>query len=378
METKKHRIIYSHLEEGIRSGKYQPGSRLPTDTEIVKEFGVSRPTVARAMRDLQLLGLIDRRPGAGSYVRKVKPNQSHTTLGLLIPELGHSDFLEPICAQIAQKTQHLSLGLMWADCGSSEASPSSGLGRLDVSIDRVYSACENLVKQKVSGVFYAPMFGNTDDPGVDESILKHLTDAGIAVVLLDRDYKVFPTRSKYDLVSVDHLTGQLQVAEYLINAGYEELTYLQWPGITDSLERRIYGCQVALVRAGYSGKNLTIVKGDPRDSQFVAKVVQSSSRKAIMCENDMIATHLMQSLSTLGISIPDQLSIVGFNDIKMARHLGTPLSTVRQPCGDIGEVAVQVMTDRISNPSGPVRTVLLNAKLILRKSSPAVSKKENQ
>lgn len=371
METKKHRIIYSHVEAGIRSGKFKPGSRLPTDTEMVKEFGVSRPTVARAMRDLQLLGLIDRRPGAGSYVRETTPKRSHATLGLLIPELGHSDIFEPICAQIARETQRSALGLMWADCGSSEASPSSGLGRLDVSIDRVYNACENLVKQRISGVFYAPMFGNIDEPGVDEQILKHLTDAGIAVVLLDRDYQVFPARSKYDLVSIDHLTGQLLVAENLIQAGFEKLAYLQWPGSTDSLEKRIYGCRVALDRAGYSGKNLTIIQGDPRDRQFVAKLVQRSSRSAIMCENDMIATHLMQSISTLGIAIPDELSIVGFNDIKMARHLGIPLSTVRQPCEDIGQVAVQVMTERISNPTGPVRTVLLHPKLIVRQSSPA-------
>ncbi|MCG8451121.1 MAG: substrate-binding domain-containing protein [Pirellulales bacterium] len=374
METKKHRIIYKYLEEGIRLGKFQPGTQLPTDVEIVQEFGVSRPTVARAMRDLQQLGLIDRRPGAGSYVRERIRKGAHTTLGLLIPELGHSDIFEPICAQIARETQHSELGLMWADSGSSESPSSQGLGRLDILVERVYGACDNFIKQGVSGVFYAPMFGNTDEPDVDERILKRLLEAGIAIVLLDRDYKLFPVRSKYDLVSVDHLAGQLLAAEHLVGVGHQHLTYLQWPGTTDSLEKRISGCRIALERAGLPSENLTVLKGDPRVKEFVEELVNRSSVNAIMCENDMIATHLMQTLSSLGVSVPDELSIVGFNDIKFAQHLGVPLSTVRQPCTDIGKVAVDIMTDRMANPNGPVRTVLLSPKLVVRQSSPAISR----
>lgn len=374
METKKHRIIYNYLESGIRSGKFQPGSQLPTDVEIVAEFGVSRPTVARAMRDLQHLGLVDRRPGAGSFVREQPRSRNQLTFGLLIPELGQSDIFEVICAQIAREAQRSEVGLLWADSGGSDATTNQGLGRLEVSVEHVYSACDNFLKQGVSGVFYAPMFGNTEKPDADEHVLSRLADAGISVVLLDRDYMVFPSRSEYDLVAVDHLAGQLVAAEYLIGIGYQELTYLQWPGTIDSLEKRIAGVHVVLEHHGLSAKNLTIVKGDPRDVEFVAKLMDRSSSHAIMCENDMIATHLMQSLSALEIETADELCIVGFNDMKFAQHLSTPLTTVRQPCEDIGKVAMQVMADRIANRFGPTRTTLLQPKLIVRKSTPALTR----
>lgn len=372
METKKHRVIYKYLEEEIRSGRFGPGAQLPTEVEIVREFGVSRPTVARAMRDLQQLGLIERRPGAGSYVRERPRTGVDATLGLLIPELGHSDFFEPICAEIARQAQRLELGLLWADSGGSDSQTSQGLGRLDVSVERVFRACDHFVKQGVSGVFYVPMFGNIDEPDVDQRILERLSGAGIQVLLLDRDYVRFPARSRLDLVSVDHLAGQLLATEHLLSAGHENLAYLQWPGSTDSLEKRVSGCRVALARNGRSSLDLAVFKGDPRDAHFVESLLQDSAQiTAVMCENDMIATHLIQSLTALGVRIPQQLSIVGFNDIKFAKHLGVPLTTVRQPCNDIGTVAVKVMKDRLEDPGTPPRTVLLNPELIIRESSPA-------
>ena len=369
MQLKKHRIIYDYLESGIRTGKFLPGSQLPTELEIVEEFGVSRPTVARAMRDLQQLGLVERRPGAGSYVMGQTSERTSTTLGLLIPELGHNDFFEPICAQIAREAQHQEFGLLWADCGSSSSPSSQGLGRLDVSVKRVDRACDNFIAQGVSGVFYAPMFGNTDDPEVDERVLSRLTKADIAIVLLDRDYRVFPDRSGYDLVSVDHLIGQLLAATHLLEKGHSKLMYLQWPGRNDSLEKRVAGCQVALNRANRSHTDLVVLRGDPRDESFVRNLVNDHPTTAIMCENDMIATHLMQSLSSIGVSIPKDLSIVGFNDNNIAQHLGVPLTTVSQPCKDIGNVAVQVMRNRIDDLKGPAKKVLLPPTMIVRQST---------
>lgn len=79
-------------------------------------------------------------------------------------------------------------------------------------------------------------------------------------------------------MAVDHLAGQLIAAEHLINIGYQELTYLQWPGTTDSLEKRIAGVHVVLERHGLSAQNLAIVKGDPRNVEFVAKLMDNSNQ----------------------------------------------------------------------------------------------------
>src|SRR6185369_17271629 len=65
----KHERIRQTLADAIASGQYEPGQRLPSESELVKTFGASRPTVTRALRELQLSGIIERRAGSGSYVR---------------------------------------------------------------------------------------------------------------------------------------------------------------------------------------------------------------------------------------------------------------------------------------------------------------------
>ena len=96
----KHRRISQQLREEIAVGRYAAGVRLPSEPQLVKQFGVSRPTVARALLDLQSEGLIERRAGSGTYVRIAAPAQagkSTRQMGLLIPGLGHTEIFELIC-----------------------------------------------------------------------------------------------------------------------------------------------------------------------------------------------------------------------------------------------------------------------------------------
>ena len=362
----KHNAIFKYLEEGIRSGTFQPGAQLPTEYALVEKFEVSRPTVARAMRDLQQRGLIERKPGAGSYVRS---RTGSASLGMLIPELGCGDIFDAIGAQIVRRAQSAGLGLIWGDAGNSQLHSHDGLGRLDVLVDRVEKACSTFTEAKVAGVFYAPMLGNTPDEGIDQRILSILRESGIEVVLIDRDINVFPARSEYDLVSVDHLAGQMLAAQHLIDTGHERIVYLQWPGRTDSLRRRVAGFQLALAEAGQDHAASTVYRGDPRESEFVAGLLDEAKPDAIMCENDMIAAHLLGTLASMGVDVPQQLSVVGFNDTRIAQHLSVPLTTVRQPCREIGTLAVEMMMSRLRKPNLPGRTMLLSPEFVLRKST---------
>jgi LacI family transcriptional regulator len=112
-----------------------------------------------------------------------------------------------------------------------------------------------------------------------------------------------------------------------------------------------------------------VVYGDPRDADFVRQVLERYSPDAFLCENDLIATHLMQTLGRLDLSVPGDIGVVGFNDLGMARHLETPLTTVRQPCQEIGNAAVDTMTWRLENRDAPARTVLVDPQLVVRGSS---------
>src|SRR5205823_14630528 len=91
----KHERVRQTLADAIASGQYEPGQRLPSESELVKTFGASRPTVTRALRELQLTGIIERRAGSGGYV-KVDVAARGYTFGLVIPELGRTEIFEPM------------------------------------------------------------------------------------------------------------------------------------------------------------------------------------------------------------------------------------------------------------------------------------------
>ena len=100
IEVPKYRQIYESIKEAISTGKYQTGQRLPSEAELGKTFATSRLTVNRALRELQLGGLIQRRVGSGSYVSESK--STGYAFGLLIPELGSTEIFEPICRGMAE------------------------------------------------------------------------------------------------------------------------------------------------------------------------------------------------------------------------------------------------------------------------------------
>jgi DNA-binding FadR family transcriptional regulator len=110
----KHREISRHLLSEIAGGKYEAEGRLPSEAQLVNRFHVSRPTVARALRDLQADGLIERRAGSGTYVRRQAPGAASTRqLGLLIPGLGTTEIFELICGEIASLARASEYSLLW-------------------------------------------------------------------------------------------------------------------------------------------------------------------------------------------------------------------------------------------------------------------------
>src|SRR3981189_492615 len=97
----KHRTISRQLATEIATGKHSPGARLPSEAQLVKRFRVSRPTVGRAMRDLQEQGLIERRAGSGTYVRAegapaAALRSAFPQLGLIIPSLRHTELFDSV------------------------------------------------------------------------------------------------------------------------------------------------------------------------------------------------------------------------------------------------------------------------------------------
>ena len=358
----KHRIVSRQLHAEISSGKYGAAGRLPSEAQLVDRFAVSRPTVDRALRDLQSEGLIERRAGSGSYVRQIRAGSGSTRqLGLLIPGLGSTEIFELICGELASLARVHEYSLLLGG-------PARGQSEGDALLDQSNELCEQFLAQKVSGVFFAPFELRREKEGASQRLAEKLRQAGIAVVLLDRDLVPFPRRSDFDLVSVDNFAGGYLQAEHLLKLGCKRIAFVAKPFSAPTVDARIAGVREALVRYRLDPPPNWVQLGDPSEIKFMRNLTAGRPWDAILCANDHTAAVLMRSLELQGVNVPRDIKVVGFDDVKYATLLGVPLTTIHQPCRDIALTAFRAMLDRIAEPVLPARSYLLTPNLVVRES----------
>jgi len=363
LENHKYREIFEKIQEDISSGRYKPGGRLPSEAELVRRFGVSRMTVFRAMRELQSLGIVTRRVGSGSFVA-VSPNPGSHAFGLLIPELGQTEIFEAICKGMMEAPQAMHHSLLWGNAVAQGKEKDEAAELL----------CRHYIARKVSGVFFAPVEFSKDRYEANQRIVAALDRAHIPIVLLDRCLEPYPKRSKYDLVGIDNRRTAYQATEHLMMTGAKRIAFFARPNSAPTVDARIAGYREALTsQPTHRGRDLVKI-GDASDTAFIKSILKKERPDAFLCANDHTAGNLMHTLISVGRRIPRDVRVVGIDDVKYARLLPVPLTTQRQPCHDIGKVALSVMLDRISNPSLPPRDILLGCELIVRQSCGALSK----
>ena len=349
----KYRQIFETLRDAITSGEYRLGQRLPSESALVRAFGTSRVTVNRALRELQLGGYIERRVGSGSFVR---PLDSQTyTFGLLIPGLGQTEIFEPICAGMAQ-AQHAEHVRLWG----------RWLAESHAREEHARDVCRQLIDQRVSGVFFAPLELTADMDALNASITALLDRAGIPVVLLDRDILPFPRRSKYDMVGIDNRRAGYVLTEHLVRQGRTRVVFIGRPLSAPTVDARIAGYRDALLALRAEYEPGFVFRIEPDDAEMVGRILEEIRPNGIVCANDYTAAQVMKTLLRVQPSATDGLQVAAFDDVKYASLLPMPLTTIRQPCEAIGAAAVAAMTQRLRNPRLPARDILLDFTLVVR------------
>jgi GntR family transcriptional regulator of arabinose operon len=358
MANHKYRQIFEKLQDDITAGRYKPGKRLPSEAELVRRFGASRMTVFRAMHELQSLGLVIRRVGSGTYVSSNSSTGSHV-FGLLIPELGQTEIFEAICQGMMEAQEAAHCSLLWGNAAAPQEHEKEQVAE---------QLCEHYISRKVSGVFFAPVEFSTNRFQANHRIVAAFDRARIPVVLLDRCLEPYPQRSKYDLVGIDNRRTGYLATEHLIKAGAKRIAFFARPNSAPTVDARIAGYREAVLLQ--EGKPLrdSVHIGDASDAKFIKSILKKQRPDAFICANDLTAGNLMHTLMALGQRIPEDIRIVGIDDVKYARLLPVPLTTLHQPCRDMGRMAMAVMLGRIANPDLPPRDVLLRCDLVVRKS----------
>jgi GntR family transcriptional regulator of arabinose operon len=358
----KHRQVFEIMRNRIEAGDYRPGDRIPAETLLIQEFGVSRPTVARALQDLERRGLVKRRRGAGTYVSQRRGTGK--LFGLLIPGLGDTEVFEPICGEMARVAQQGGNSLVW---GSAHVADRQGNGVDKGAI--AWELCQRFIHDRVGGVFFAPLELIPNKDFINRRIVAALDEARIPVVLLDRDYVKYPGRSDHDLVGINNRRVGHTITDYMFACGCQRLVFVLRPGSASTIHARAAGFTEAFITRRTPIDASMIHECDPSDAGYIRQMLRKHKPDGIVCGNDVTAGYLLHTLDALGVRVPDDVMIGGVDDVRFAELLRVRLTTVRQPFAAIGDTAYHAMLDRMERPTAAPRHITLGCELVVRDSA---------
>ncbi|MSU24335.1 MAG: LacI family transcriptional regulator [Opitutus sp.] len=300
----------------------------------------TRAAVEQALREL------DYRPSR--VARRLRMNSGHAHLvGLIIP-----DIQNPFYAEIARGVEDAAYAAKYALllCNSDE-SPEKERFYLDVMRD-----------ESVDGIVLPP-FDETD-----VAVIEFLK-TGIPVVCVDRSL----SKAKTDLVEVDNYRGALDAMAHLIAKGHKHIGLIEGRAQVSTSRERRRGYLDALAENGLAVRKDLMRAGDfKQESGRVLANELLDLRKpptALFVCNNLMTVGALSAIHQRGRRVPQDVAVVGFDDLPWAEVLDPPPTVVRQPAYDVGRQAMELLLKRIIEPARPPVTVRLLPELVVRRST---------
>lgn len=305
---------------------------------------VAEPTRLRVQAAIEELGFV--RNNAARQLRGIQSS----AIALIV-----LDFDNPFFTEVARGVE-----IAAAETGHLVILASSGS-----EASRQEEALRTLEEQRVAGILMSPA-GNTAPPR-----LREIRSHGIPVVLLDRHRK----RRDQCSVAVNDTSGGRQLAEHLVAIGHRRIGILNGPRHLKPCSERREGIVASLEAHGLSIDSrdeidmeaMTIETGEAGMNLLLD---QPTLPTAVFCGNDLMAIGAERAALSRGVSIPEDIAIVGYDDIRFAATSLVPLTSVRNPAYDLGYHAAKLLIEEATdNGQHEHRNVLLEPELIVRAST---------
>lgn len=329
---------------------------MSTISQVARRAGVSSTTVSHVLNNTRFVSQETRQrvlaacaelgyqPNA--LARSLRRGETHT-LGLVLP-----DSANPFFAEIGRAIEEAAFGQNYSVilCNT-EGNP---------TVEELYITV--LVQKHVDGIIFV-------STGEKTEAFQSLLNSGLPAVLVDRDIPEL----NLDAVLVDNIQGGKLAAEHLVRLGHRRIACITGPShLTPSALRKV-GFEQALFEAGYPLDPALTLPGDfhPDSGYQATRTLLQFSKppSAIFVSNDLMAIGVLNAAQELGCRVPEDISVVGFDDIELASFTVPPLTTLAQPKKDIGRMAIDLLLRRIRERDLPAQRELLPMTLITRKSS---------
>jgi LacI family transcriptional regulator len=314
------------------------GVSTATVSNVLRGTKATTPEVQQRVRDaIERLGYLP-----NPHAQSLRTGHSRT-LGVVVPDLTNPFF--PALVQAIETTSRAhGYALLVMDAGNDVVREAESLALMS--------------SYRVAGVIWVPV---GDDPRVAWPF---------PIVTVDR-----PVAGR-DAVVADHAQGGALIARHAIALGHRRIGMLAGPRALPSAALRREG----FYAAADSGLHVAWEHEVPFSSDLPAAVrarLRQPDCSLVVCANDAVAVGVLRALREAGIGVPDDVSVIGFDDVPWAEFIDPALTTVRQPVAVLGAEAVTMLVDRIAKPGAPPSYWTLEVELVVRRSAAAVGRHAN-
>ena len=346
--------IFETLRDEILTGRYMSARMFPSEVALSRRFGVSRSMMTIVVGELEKQGLVSRRQGRGTFVTGRGTSRK---IGLIVPGIAYSEFFPPIVSEISRLSGEAGYALQFADVSETEA---------ESRLAKIRQVAADMLAAGVAGVIYHPLEFAAASVRANAEIVDAFDRAGVQVVLLDRPVKPLPGGKDHDVVGIDNFKAGGAIAEHLCAVGAKRICYLARKGLAP-LGDRYEGVRAVISREAH--RCVDVLLPDTDSPRRMAAELRRLKPEAVVCANDAIAARFRQTLEKIGLRVPEDILLAGFDDMSIASLMTPPLTTVHQPCAEIAGVAFRRLLERIANPSLPVVAFCLSAPVVVRAST---------
>ena len=346
--------LQTWLIEQIEQGVFKASDKIPTEEELVQITGLARATIRQAIQNLVNMGYLVRKRKLGTFVRNGSVDiEKRTIVGLLVPDIrrGYAPELARGAEDEAARNKH-SMILCSTD---------------DLFVKADFHS-ERLIENGVSGVICVPTAASDEQ---NRRIVDKFIRKNIPVVLADRTIPGL----EIDYVTTDNFDGGYKITNYLIENGHRKIGIV-FSTLSSTERLRFEGYKKALADHDILfDPSIIVTDNGPfipnRYLQYITKLLKQKEKiTAIFAGHDRIALVFYSVAKEMGFSIPDDISIVGYDDLNFTT---INLTTMHQPIYEMGQESMKLIMSRIQGKEREVQQIELKSYLVERNSVRQIS-----
>lgn len=348
--TPKYYRLKEYLKEQMKRGAIAPGNQLPSENMLVDQFKISRHTVRKALDDLEHEGLIYREQGRGTFCAYPAAAKGQT---VAVVTTYISEYIFPaVIRGIEEVLSAAGCLLLLASTGNAKSKEATCL--------------ENLLQQKIAGLIIEPTQSARENENL--AYYRELENRGIPYLML---HAYYPELDPAYIIQDDEKGGYL-VTQHLIRLGHRRIAGLFKADDLQGVKRRagylkaLQEHEIEPVPALIGAYETEELYSYP--DQFARKILKETPPPtAMVCYNDQVALFVLEALREKGVKVPEEFSLISFDDSSLAVASEVKLSGIKHPKVTMGRQAARLILDMIKDKTYKPRFVF-QPELILRAS----------